>query len=103
MTAPATTERTRAAAGTTPANLEEAPDELKLEGVEVAAVFVPVPVPVPVVGVDTDMGDDMLVAVAKGVEELIEDAEEIEDADEVEVDAAVAEEVVAPPMAKEPL
>ena len=42
MTAPATAERTRAAAGTTPANLKEAaPDELKVEGAADDALEVP--------------------------------------------------------------
>jgi len=76
---------------------EVAPD--RFEGLGVPEVLVPVPVPVPVVEGDTDTGDVKL-GVTEGVERLAEDNEEVRVPDVV--DAAEAEEVVAPPMAKVP-
>ena len=62
MAAPATADRTRAAAGAIPATLKAAaPDELNVEGVEEAADAVPV--------VATDGTDETgVVAVTEGVE-----------------------------------
>jgi len=98
MAAPATAERTRAAAGAIPATLNEtAPDE-KVEGVEEAAVEVPEVEP----GVTDETG---VVAVTEGVETVAgEVVVPVPVVAGVElVDAAVAEVVVTAPMEKSPL
>lgn len=68
MTAPATAERTRAAAGATPANLKEAaPFELKVEGVAEAAVPVP----------DADEADETGVVAVAEREEMVREADDL--------------------------
>jgi hypothetical protein len=100
MTAPATAERTRATAGTTPANLKEAaaPDELKVEGVADATEEVP--------GVVTAGGVETgIVGVTEGVEKVADDVDtgvETVVAGVEVVDASEAEELLVAPMTKVP-
>jgi len=97
MTAPATAERTRAAAGAIPPILTVAAPDEKVEGVEDAAVEVPEVEP----GVTDETG---VVAVTEGAETVAGEVVPVPVVAGVElVDAAVPEVVVAAPMEKGPL